>query len=73
MNQNFIIEDKTVTITDSVLKFFIFVTVLLPTGSIFGVNLKMLSLGAFLLLMILAKKNIVILKTVFSLVPSTLR
>jgi len=72
MNQNFIIEDKTVTITDSVLKFFIFVTVLLPTGSIFGVNLKMLSLGAFLLLLILAKKNIVILKTVFSLVPVTL-
>lgn len=72
MNQNFIIEDKTVTITDSVLKFFIFVTVLLPTGSIFSVNLKMLSLGAFLLLLILVKKNIVILKTVFSLVPVAL-
>lgn len=69
MNKKIVIEDKTKTLTDSFLSFFIFVTIILPTGSLFGINLKMLSLVGVFLLLVISKKNNILINTFFLLIP----
>lgn len=69
MNKKIVIEDKTKTLTDSFLSFFIFVTIILPTGSLFGINLKMLSLVGIFLLLVISKKNNILINTFFLLIP----
>jgi len=57
------------SLIDNVLKFFIYVTIVLPAGAIFGINLKMLSLGLFLFLLALDRKNNTLSKTIISIMP----
>lgn len=64
--QHCISENKT---TDRLLAFFLYSSIVLPTGSLFGINVKILSLFIFLAGLLLKRKDNVITLTIVKLSP----
>lgn len=59
-------------LTDRLLSFFIYSSVVLPTGSLFGINVKILSLLVFIVGLLIKRKSVVITSTIIKITPLTL-